>query len=116
MLSVVIIQFPDKATVELTMLAIAIHGINNSMKIIAFMATKLRVNLADFKIIGDNYTTRGKNASKNFYFGKYMALVFIDAVEASSTSPGNRNGFATDVIRYAQSNIDNVSTYFWKIF
>ena len=39
---------PDKATVELTMLAIAIHGINNSMKIIAFMATKLRVNLADF--------------------------------------------------------------------
>ena len=73
------------------------------------------VSLSDFKILGDNYTTRGKNASKNFYFGKYMALVFIDAVEASSTSPGNRNGFATDVIRYAQSNIDNVSTYFWKI-
>ena len=74
------------------------------------------VSLSDFKILGDTYATRGKNASKNFYFGKYMALVFIDAVEASSTSPGNRNGFATDVIRYAQSNIDNVSTYFWKIF
>jgi len=73
------------------------------------------VSLSDFKILGDTYATRGKNASKNFYFGKYMALVFIDAVEASSTSPGNRNGFATDVIRYAQSNIDNVSTYFWKI-
>ena len=81
-----------------------------------YTSNKDEVNLADFKIIGDNYTTRGKNASKNFYFGKYMALVFIDAVEASSTSPGNRNGFATDVIRYAQSNIDNVSTYFWKIF
>ena len=73
------------------------------------------VSLSDFKILGDTYATRGKNASKNFYFGKYMALVFIDAVEASSTSPGNRNGFVTDVIRYAQSNIDNVSTYFWKI-
>ena len=81
-----------------------------------YTSNKDEVNLVDFKIIGDNYTTRGKNASKNFYFGKYMALVFIDAVEASSTSPGNRNGFATDVIRYAQSNIDNVSTYFWKIF
>ena len=45
-----------------------------------------------------------------------MALVIIDDVEASSTSPRNRKGFATDVIRYAQSNIDNVSTYFWKIF
>ena len=80
-----------------------------------YTCDKDTVSLSDFKILGDNYTTRGKNASKNFYFGKYMALVFIDAVEASSTSPGNRNGFATDVIRYAQSNIDNVSTYFWKI-
>jgi len=73
------------------------------------------VSLGDFKILGDTYEYRGKNASKNFYFGKYMALVFIDAVEASATSPGNRDGFATDIIRYAQSNIDNVSTYFWKI-
>jgi len=81
-----------------------------------YTCNKDDVSLVDFKILGDNYTTRGKNASKNFYFGKYMALVFIDAVEASSTSPGNRNGFATDVIRYAQSNIDNVSTYFWKIY
>jgi len=81
-----------------------------------YTSNKDEVDLVDFKIIGDNYITRGKNASKNFYFGKYMALVFIDAVEASSTSPGNRNGFATDIIRYAQSNIDNVSSYFWKIY
>jgi len=74
------------------------------------------VSLGDFKILGDTYEYRGKNASKNFYFGKYMALVFIDAVEASATSPGNRDGFATDIIRYAQSNIDNVSSYFWKIY
>ena len=53
-------------------------------------------------ILGDNYTThRGKNASKNFYFGKYMALALVDTIEASASSPGNRNGFATDVIRYA---------------
>jgi len=81
-----------------------------------YTSNKDEVDLVNFKIIGDNYITRGKNASKNFYFGKYMALVFIDAVEASSTSPGNRNGFATDIIRYAQSNIDNVSSYFWKIY
>ena len=42
----------------------------------------MKSSLTDFKIIGDNYTTRGKNASKNFYFGKYMALVFIDAVDS----------------------------------
>ena len=41
-----------------------------------------------------------------------MALVFVDIIQ--SNSPAKRNQFATEVIRYAMSNIDNVSTYFWK--
>ena len=80
-----------------------------------YVSTKDTVSERDFMILGDNYTHRGKNASKNFWFGKYMALALVDTIEASSSSPGNRNGFATEVIRYAMSNIDNVSSYFWKI-
>jgi len=69
------------------------------------------VSLGDFLILGDNF---GKNKAANFYFGKYMALVFVDIIQ--SNSPAKRNQFATEVIRYAMSNIDNVSTYFWKIY
>ncbi len=80
-----------------------------------YVSTKDTVSERDFMTLGDNYTYRGKNASKNFWFGKYMALALVDTIEASSSSPDNRNGFATEVIRYAMSNIDNVSSYFWKI-
>jgi hypothetical protein len=74
------------------------------------------VSLGDFKILGDTYEYRGKNASKNFYFGKYMALVFIDLISSRQGGVVSaQDGFATDIVRYAQSNIDNVSTYFWKI-
>ena len=62
-------------------------------------------------ILGDNF---GKTKAANFYFGKYMALVFVDAIQTASVS--KRNQFATEVVRYALSNIDNVSTYFWKIY
>jgi len=75
-----------------------------------YTSTKHNVSLDDFLILGDNF---GKNQSDSFYFGKYMALVFVDAIESASAS--KRNQFATEVIRYAMSNIDNVSTYFWKI-
>ena len=43
-----------------------------------------------------------------------MALVFVDIIQSNSSE--KRNQFATEVIRYAMSNIDNVSTYFWKIY
>ena len=78
-----------------------------------FMYTSktMNVSLNDFLILGDNF---GKNKAANFYFGKYMALVFVDIIQ--SNSPVKRNQFATEVIRYAMSNIDNVSTYFWKIY
>jgi len=78
-----------------------------------FMYTSktMNVSLGDFLILGDNF---GKNKAANFYFGKYMALVFVDIIQ--SNSPAKRNQFATEVIRYAMSNIDNVSTYFWKIY
>ena len=76
-----------------------------------YTSTKHNVSLNDFLILGDNF---GKNKSDSFYFGKYMALVFVDAIESASAS--KRNQFATEVIRYAMSNIDNVSTYFWKVY
>ena len=78
-----------------------------------FMYTSktMNVSLGDFLILGDNF---GKNKAANFYFGKYMALVFVDIIQ--SNPPAKQNQFATEVIRYAMSNIDNVSTYFWKIY
>ena len=78
-----------------------------------FMYTSktMNVSLGDFLILGDNF---GKNKAANFYFGKYMALVFVDIIQSNSSE--KRNQFATEVIRYAMSNIDNVSTYFWKIY
>jgi len=78
-----------------------------------FMYTSktMNVSLGDFLILGDNF---GKNKAANFYFGKYMALVFVDIIQSNSSA--KQNQFATEVIRYAMSNIDNVSTYFWKIY
>ena len=82
----------------------------NKNKLI-YTSTKDSVSLNDFLILGDNF---GKNKAANFYFGKYMALVFVDTIESGTLE--KRNQFATEVIRYAMSNIDNVSTYFWKIY
>ena len=82
----------------------------NKNKLI-YTSTKKNVSLGDFLILGDNF---GKTKAANFYFGKYMALVFVDAIQTASVS--KRNQFATEVVRYALSNIDNVSTYFWKIY
>jgi len=82
----------------------------NKNKLI-YTSTKKNVSLGDFLILGDNF---GKNKAANFYFGKYMALVFVDIIQ--SNPPAKQNQFATEVIRYAMSNIDNVSTYFWKIY
>ena len=76
-----------------------------------YSSKTMNVSLGDFLILGDNF---GKIKAANFYFGKYMALVFVDIIQ--SNSPAKRNQFATEVIRYAMSNIDNVSTYFWKIY
>jgi len=69
------------------------------------------VGLNDFLRLGNNF---GKDKAENFYFGKYMALVFVDTIQSGTSK--KRNQFATEVIRYAMSNIDNVSTYFWKIY
>jgi hypothetical protein len=80
-----------------------------------YTSTKDTVSESDFIILGDNYTSRGKNASANFWFGKYMALAFVDVLHSKGKSSPNQSGFSTEVIRYAMSNIDNVSSYFWKI-
>jgi len=85
-------------------------------KFYTYTSTVDTVSEKDFIILGDTYTSRGKNASNSFYFGKYMALAFIDLISSRQGGVVSaQDGFATDIVRYAQSNIDNVSTYFWKI-
>ena len=81
-----------------------------------YTSTKDIVREEDFIILGDHYTSRGKNASANFWFGKYMALAFVDVLHSKGKSSPNQRGFSREVIRYARSNIDNVSSYFWKIY
>ena len=77
--------------------------------------TKVNVKLGDFIILADNYyAEKAKRlAPHNFYFGKYMALSFIDSINSGNKQ--KLNAFSQDLVRYAMSNIDDVSTYFWKI-
>ena len=74
------------------------------------------VSFEDFQILGDNYTNQRtkKLAPESFYFGKYMALALVDVIE--SGQPVSQNAFASELIRFAMSNIDNVSSFYWKIY
>ena len=74
------------------------------------------VSFEDFQILGDNYTNQKtkKLAPESFYFGKYMALALVDIVESGQSE--QQNSFASELIRFAMSNIDNVSSYYWKIY
>ena len=80
-------------------------------KFFTYTSKKDTVSEYDFMILGDGYTSKGNNAAASFWFGKYMALYLVDALH----KPGDNNGFAKNIVRYAQSSIDNVSSYFWKI-
>ena len=73
------------------------------------------VSLKDFIILGDNYVNnKNKLSPESFYFGKYMGLALVDLIQSGTSE--NRNGFATEIVRFAMSNIDNVSSFYWKIF
>ena len=50
--------------------------------------------------------------SSAFKFGKYMGLLLIDSILGYSGR--NRNSWATDTFRYAQSNID-ISSFYIKV-
>ena len=78
-------------------------------------STLATVKEPDFEILADNYTFLGRNVAKNFYFGKYMALLFVDTILGPGSSPQKRNKFSTDIVRYAMSNISDVATYFIKV-
>ena len=70
------------------------------------------VNEKDFRQMANGYiNSKGKNAGPAFKFSKYMGLLLLDAIY---TGEGNKNEWATQVLRYAMSNID-ISTYFIKI-
>jgi len=70
------------------------------------------VNGEDFRQMTNGYiNSKGKNAGPAFKFSKYMGLLLLDAIY---TGQGKKDEWATQVLRYAMSNID-ISTYFIKI-
>ena len=68
---------------------------------------------SQFKKEADSYTSKGNNASKAFYFGKYMALLFLETIDADKPS-SKLNEFSRYIVRYAMSNTD-ISTFFIKV-
>ena len=68
----------------------------------------------EFKRLADGYTNnKGQPASPAFYFGKYMALLFLDTIKAESKNR-QLNDFSKSIVRYAMSNTD-ISTFFIKV-
>ena len=66
-----------------------------------------------FKNAADNYTYRGRNSSKSFYFVKYMNLLFLETIGAQ-TKGAKLDELARVIVRYAMSNTD-ISTFFIKV-
>ena len=66
-----------------------------------------------FKNAADNYTSRGRNASKAFYFAKYMNLLFLESIGAQ-TKGAKLDELSRVIVRYAMSNTD-ISTFFIKV-
>ena len=73
------------------------------------------VSRADFEILADNYLYHGKNASAQFYFGKYMGLQLIYNLLGPGSTAQKRNKFSLNLVRYAMSNLEDISTYYWKV-
>ena len=72
------------------------------------------VSQAEFKRLADGYVNNKKQpASPAFYFGKYMALLFLDTIKAD-TKNRQLDEFSKSIVRYAMSNTD-ISTFFIKV-
>ena len=72
------------------------------------------VSQAEFKRLADGYINNKKQpASPAFYFGKYMALLFLDTIKAD-TKNRQLDEFSKSIVRYAMSNTD-ISTFFIKV-
>ena len=68
----------------------------------------------EFKRLADTYkNNKGQPASPAFYFGKYMALLFLDTIKAD-TKNRQLDEFSKSIVRYAMSNTD-ISTFFIKV-
>ena len=68
----------------------------------------------EFKRLADGYkNNKGQPASPAFYFGKYMALLFLESIKAE-TKNRQLNDFSKSIVRYAMSNTD-ISTFFIKV-
>jgi len=76
--------------------------------------TQKLVTQDEFKRLADGYVNNKKQpASPAFYFGKYMALLFLDTIKAD-TKNTKLNDFSKSIVRYAMSNTD-ISTFFIKV-
>ena len=71
------------------------------------------LSIEEFKKSADNYIVRGRNASKSFYFAKYMSLLFLDSIGAENKGP-KLDELSRVIVRYAMSNTD-ISTFFIKV-
>ena len=70
------------------------------------------VSIKEFKKQANGYTSKGRNAGPAFKFSKYMGLLMLESIYGKSNS--RLNEWASEVLRYAMSNID-ISSYFIKI-
>jgi len=71
------------------------------------------LDIKEFKKAADSYTSKGNNASRAFYFGKYMCLLFLETISAENKSV-KLDQFSKLIVRYAMSNTD-ISTFFIKV-
>ena len=76
------------------------------------ISSKDLLNLKEFTQEANRYTAKGKNAAPAFKFSKYMGLLMLESIYGKGNS--RLNEWASEVLRYAMSNID-ISSYFIKI-
>ena len=72
------------------------------------------ITIEEFKKKSDEYINNKKQpASPAFYFGKYMALLFLESIGADSKG-SKLDELSRVIVRYAMSNTD-ISTFFIKV-
>jgi len=72
------------------------------------------LTIEEFKKKADEYINNKKQpASPAFYFGKYMALLFLESIGAENKGP-KLDELSRVIVRYAMSNTD-ISTFFIKV-
>ena len=106
-------NFFEKKELEIILNLYAKMVSNGSWKDYGLSISSRQVSFSVFKNAADNYTYRGRNSSKSFYFVKYMNLLFLETIGAQ-TKGAKLDELARVIVRYAMSNTD-ISTFFIKV-